>query len=82
MWGPANGEAQWKIRRFGTLVAPLLEWKVWLLSHDCRQVAMESTGPYWEPVFNVLEEGLKNRRGRQTDKKPWRGFVCRTPTGS
>ena len=56
MWGPAQGEAQWEIRRFGTTVPELMQLKQWLQHNGCHDVAMESTGAYWEPVFNVLAE--------------------------
>jgi transposase len=79
MWGAAEGEAHWEVRRFGTTVPQLLELKRWLVEQGCTEIVMESTGPYWEPVFNVLEEGVKlclanpqevkNRRGHKTDKK-------------
>ena len=79
MWGAAQGEAQWEQRRFRTTVPELQALKEWLQSQGCTEVVMESTGPYWEPVFNVLEEAVKlclanpqevkNRRGHKTDKK-------------
>lgn len=56
MWGAANQEAQWEIQRFGTTVGELQRLKAWLERHDCRDVALESTGVYWEPVFNLLGE--------------------------
>ena len=56
MWGPANGEGQWEIRKYGTTVPELLRLKLWLQEQGCREVAMESTGAYWEPVFNILSE--------------------------
>src|SRR5258708_31018814 len=59
MWGPAQGEAQWELGRFGTTVPELQQLKVWLVRQGCQDVVMESTGPYWEPVFNVLEEAVK-----------------------
>jgi len=54
MWGPVNGEAESKLSRFGTTVPELQRLKNWLEEHHCRDVVMESTGTYWEPVFNVL----------------------------
>jgi transposase len=54
MWGPAQGEAQWDIQRFGTTVAELERLKRWLEEQHCQDVVMESTGAYWEAVFNVL----------------------------
>ena len=56
MWGPANGEAQWEIRKYGTTVPALVELKTWLQQQGCQTVVLESTGPYWVPVFNVLAE--------------------------
>jgi hypothetical protein len=73
MWGPAEGEAHWEVRRFGTTVPQLEELKAWLMSQGCAEVVMESTGPYWEPVFNVLEEAVKTMSGeRATSEKPTR----------
>src|SRR5688500_17244938 len=56
MWGPAQEEARWEIRRYGTTVGELQELKGWLEEQGCHEVAMESTGVYWEPVFNLLGE--------------------------
>jgi transposase len=79
MWGAAQAEAQWETRRFGTTVPELEQLKEWLASQGCSEVAMESTGPYWEPIFNILEgavkvclanpQEVKNRRGHKTDRK-------------
>lgn len=43
-------------RTFRTMTADLLEMKGWLAEHGCTHVAIESTGVYWRPVFNVLED--------------------------
>ena len=53
MWGPANGEAQSKIEKFGTTVGELQRLKAWLEEHACRDVVMERTGVYWEPVLSA-----------------------------
>jgi len=45
-------------RTFGTMTADLLALSDWLLVHQVTQVAMESTGEYWKPVFNILEDGF------------------------
>ena len=58
----------------------LRELAEWLLAADCEITAMESTGPYWKPVYNVLEllglelmvvnaSHMKNVPGRKTDIK-------------
>jgi transposase len=66
MSGPANGDATWQLRRFGTTVPELLELKAWLREKGCRHVAMESTGPYWEPVFNILEDDEEEEKEKRT----------------
>ncbi len=40
---------------FGTVTAELLEMVDWLTEWECTHVAMESTGEYWKPVYNLLE---------------------------
>ena len=50
-----NGQ---KLRTFGTTTDDLRKLARWLREQDIRHVAMESTGVYWIPVFNVLEEEL------------------------
>src|SRR6516165_6398657 len=66
------------VRRFGCFTADLHEMARWLLEKGVRSVAMQSTGVYWMPVFEILEEhGLnvilvnardtKNMPGRKSD---------------
>ena len=45
-------------KRFSTFNNSILEFKKWLLDNSCRDVCMESTGKYWIPVFNLLEDKL------------------------
>lgn len=64
-------------RTFGTMTSDLLELTDWLLSHGVSRVAMESTGEYWKPVYNILENNfelllinaqhIKAVPGRKTD---------------
>ena len=66
-----------EIRTFGTFTEDLLELKEWLKSKGITHIAMESTGVYWKPIFNILEEDfkillvnamhIKNVPGRKTD---------------
>ncbi|HYU97904.1 MAG TPA: IS110 family transposase [Pyrinomonadaceae bacterium] len=73
----ANGEK--KIRTFSTMTADLLQLRDWLVAAKCTHVAIESTGVYWKPVFNILEDALtvilinpehaRALRGRKTDVK-------------
>jgi len=43
-------------KRFSTFNNSILQFKNWLLENDCYDVCMESTGKYWIPVFNLLED--------------------------
>ena len=73
----STGEEQYEIQVFGTFTDDLRRLREWLLEHDCPVVAMESTGVYWRPVHNVLEEtvrvvlvnarDMRNVSGRKTD---------------
>jgi len=79
MVGPLAGEPRCEYRQFGTITAELKRLRQWLEAEGVTDVVMESTGSYWKPVFNVLEEGfkvylanpheVKNRKGHKTDKK-------------
>ncbi len=56
MRGPASEEAHWETRRYGTIRSELEKLREWLKSDGCTHVVMESTGCYWKPVLNVLED--------------------------
>jgi hypothetical protein len=66
-----------EIRSFRTTTAGLLELRDWLQQVGCTHVAMESTGVYWRPVWNLLEgacelllvnaQHIKAVPGRKTD---------------
>ena len=68
-----------EVRTFSTMTADLLALADWLAEHGVTHVAMESTGVYWKPVFNILEghvsvilvnaEHIKKVPGRKTDVK-------------
>ena len=55
MWGPAGQEPEHEIRRFATMTSDLKALAEWLKQANCEVAAMESTGAYWKPVWNVLE---------------------------
>jgi transposase len=59
MWGPADQEPQSEIRRFGTMTSELKRLAEWLKQAKCEIAAMESTGAYWKPVWNVLEGKIR-----------------------
>ncbi len=77
MTGAVDTEPTVEIRKFGTIVAELEALRDWLLSEKCSHAVMESTGSYWKPVFNILEDhvevvlanafDVRNRRGHKTD---------------
>ena len=66
-----------ELRTFSTMTDELLRLADWLTSAGCTHVAMESTGVYWKPIFNVLEgllsvilvnaRHIKAVPGRKTD---------------
>jgi transposase len=75
--GPA-AEPNREIRQFGTTTAELRGLRDWLGERGVTHAAMESTGVYWKPVFNILESAcqiilvnarhIKQVPGRKTDK--------------
>jgi transposase len=46
-------------RTFSTMTDDLLNLLDWLIANECTQVAIESTGVYWRPVFNILEGAVE-----------------------
>lgn len=77
--GSLEEKPQMFMQEFSTVLSGLLELSDWLAKLGCTEIAMESTGVYWKPVFNVLESTcnvtlanaahIKNLPGRKTDKK-------------
>ena len=74
-----SGIAEYFQRQFNSQNYSLYELKAWLKEYECFEVAMESTGKYWIPIFNVLEDEIdvyvihpkytKAIKGKKTDKK-------------
>lgn len=73
-----SGQVRTEVRRFGAMTRDLLQLLDWLKSHAVTHVAMESTGVFWRPVYNILEgngmevwvvnaQHLKKVPGRKTD---------------
>jgi len=81
MDGPVDCKAEIEVRTFGTLADDLLMLRRWVEEADCRYVAMESTGIYWQPIYETLEDcsggeivllvvnarHMKNVPGKKTD---------------
>src|SRR6516225_2793973 len=75
----SKGKVRPQTRTFGTMAGPLLELADWLAELGVTHVAMESTGVYWKPIWNLLEglfelllvnaEHIKQVPGRKTDVK-------------
>ncbi len=74
----AAGKVERECRTYATTTAGLLELLAWLSESGCTHVAMEATGVYWKPVWNILSDGdfelivanaahIKNVPGRKTD---------------
>jgi transposase len=74
-----GGKAAEHVRSFGTMTSDLLALGDWLIAQGVTHAAMESTGVYWKPVWNLLEGRLslmlvnahhiKQVPGRKTDVK-------------
>src|SRR5258707_7598464 len=85
----AEGTVGKEGRTYSTMTADLLALSDWLRAEGCGPVVMESTGSYWRPVFNLLEEQcevlvvnayhVKAVPGRKTDVKDaeWLGDLLR-----
>ena len=74
-----HGKEQ-EIREFGTTTKELTNLAEWLKEGQCELVAMESTGVYWKPLYNIFEvygvstmvvnaQHMKAVPGRKTDVK-------------
>jgi transposase len=73
------GKQTREVRTFSTMTADLILLRDWLREGNCTHVAMESTGQYWKPVYNILEsdfellvvnaQHVKTVPGRKTDVK-------------
>jgi transposase len=76
--GP-KGQLQKEIRTFGTMTQDVLALAAWLTTKGITHIAMESTGEFWKPVYNLLEgsftvlvvnaQHVKTVPGRKTDVK-------------
>jgi len=74
-----GGRSRKEVRTFGTMTDELLALADWLAGAGCTHVAMESTGVYWKPIYNLLEadftlllvnaQHIKAVPGRKTDAR-------------
>ena len=80
-----NGRTEYKQARFSSFSNGLRELAAWLAKYSCSEVCMESTGKYWIPVFNILENSCfvtlahpkytKPQKGNKTDRKDAK-WIC------
>ncbi|WP_368487954.1 IS110 family transposase [Clostridium sp. BJN0013] len=74
-----NNITTYATKQFSTYSKNLFHLKEWLSEHNCKEVCMESTGKYWIPIYNILEDScnitlanpkyVKNIPGKKTDEK-------------
>lgn len=74
-----QGQTDAEVRIFGTMTRDLQDLSQWLVSRGVSHVAMESTGVFWKPIYNILEDQfqivlvnarhIKTLPGRKTDIK-------------
>lgn len=81
--GELGTDPEIEIRSFSTLIPEMQKLRDWVLETDCHHVAMESTGIYWQPIYEMLEtcfggeinilvvnaRHMKNVPGRKTDMR-------------
>ena len=81
----AHFRTEYHEARFSSFPKDLRRLSFWLQEHKCEEVCMESSGKYWIPVFNVLEQTCKvtlahpkytkPQKGNKTDRKDAR-WIC------
>ncbi len=81
--GPIGKTTVSEIREFTTLIPDMAALRDWIVSCNCHHVAMESTGIYWQPIYEILEDAysgditllvvnarhMKNVPGKKTDMR-------------
>ena len=81
--GPLGKPTRSEIREFSTLIPDMIALRNWIVSKNCHHVAMESTGIYWMPIYEILEDAFsgditllvvnarhtKNVPGKKTDMR-------------
>ena len=56
--GPLGKPTRSEIREFSTLIPDMIALRHWIVSKNCHHVAMESTGIYWMPIYEILEDAF------------------------
>jgi transposase len=86
----STGDGQGELREYQTITGALRELKEWFRQMGVTHVVMESTGIYWQPVWQILEDDsyqlllanarqVRNMPGRKTDGEDagWRRYCAR-----
>jgi transposase len=82
--GPGGRGRRKQTRTFATFTGALVELADWLTAEGVTEIAMEATGPYWKPVWYVLEErpfGLRLVNAHHVKMLPAARATCSTPNG-
>src|SRR5262245_27357963 len=75
-WLDDRDRVHTEVRTFGTTTPDLLQLLDWLLARQVPIVAMESTGVYWKPLFNLLEGRMKVLLNSDFSEKPCVPPLC------
>ena len=68
-----------EVKTYATMTNDLLGLKKWLREAGITHVAMESTGIYWKPVLNILEDSFENHPGECSPCEEWTWEKDRRP---
>jgi transposase len=75
----SNGAVTKETRTFSTMTAELVRLEAWLADQQVDHLALESTGVYWYPIYNLLEEGrtvllvnAQHIKAATTDSPQWK----------
>ena len=55
----SDGRPSKEVRTYATKTQNILEMRDWLKEQGCTHIALESTGVYWKPIYNLLEEDFE-----------------------
>lgn len=85
--GPLGKPTHSEIREFTTLIPDMIALRDWIVSQNCHHVAMESTGIYWMPIYEILEDAFSGDitllvvNARHMKNVPGKKQICGTLNG-
>ena len=86
--GELGTDRKSRLRSFSTLIPEMRKLRDWVLEAECRYVAMESTGIYWQPIYEMLEPCFDGQinilvvNARHMKNVPGAKRICGTRNGS